>query len=547
MERLEGCSLEDVALVELEALDDGPPRATSFAEVPLDAARDLPTLPPDAQAFVARGRSRDGRLVAHGVFPVHAGAAEGPLFPIGAACGLLGPGDAPARFPIVVGRALGFDGRTTLLAGGRDADDEAQADLLVADAAHLVRLGMRRRRAAATVVVLGARAIVAGGEASSGLWEDAEIVDLEGRAVSPDALLLSEPRAAASGLALASGEALLVGGRGPRGALRTLEALDLGRRVSRSIDLASLSRPRVSPLVLRLATGEIAVLGGRDDVSAPVPDIEVFDAAASRRLSVLPFPARAELDAVSLSSGALLVVTRDPSGVGAALVRPDAIEALPPPPLATMPRLVSATDGSPFLLADVPLRYQPFLGTFSAVALPTYGASAFPLGAGVLGWIEPADGAAAIRAVRYDVRTELVSDPEPLGLGSTAHLVPDRLGVSIGREGLVMPAGARVAIADATYGAFSLRLGAVGRALPDLELRDSFGALVARVDDGGACTWPSGTADVTELSRATDGTLTLRVGAVEKRCAVTSSARVSISLVARAREARVRGVTVVRA
>jgi hypothetical protein len=353
-------------------------------------------------------------------------------------------------------------------------------------------------------------------------------------------------------LGLATGEALLVGGRGARGALRTLEALDVDRRLPRSIDLATLARARIAPIVARLSTGEIAVLGGRDDVSAPVPDVELYDSTASRRLAVLPFAAHAELDAVSLPSGALLVVTRDPSGAGAALVRPDGIESLPAPPILGAPRLVRATDGAPFLLAGVAARYQPFLGTFAASPLPDgalASSSAFMLGPGALGFVAPLGEEQTLRAIRYDVRTSWVVDPEPLGLGSTAHLVPDRLGVSVGREGLVMPPGARVAIADADYGTFSLRLGAVGRALPNLELRDGWGGLVARVADEGSCVWPvpsTSESTVTELVREADGSLTLRTGDAQRRCAVASTARVSISFVAPGREARVRGITVVR-
>lgn len=558
VERLAECSSSEVSFVELEALDDRRPRATSFVEVPLGEPRELPGLPADARAFVARAHATDGRLVAWGVLNVEDDAARGPLFPLGVACRLLDAQAQPVSFPPMVAPSRGSDGTTTAFAGGREADGQARADLVLVDPRRVVRLGMRRRRAQATVVIVGDRVIVAGGEASSALWEDAEVI--VAGTLAPDPLLLAEPRAEAAGVALPSGEACLVGGRGLRGALRTLEALDPSRRVSRSIDLASLARPRIAPVALRFATGELAVFGGRDDAGQPVPDVEVFDPTATRRLAVLPLPAYTALEGVALSSGALLAVGRDASGVVALLLRPDGVESLPRPAVTGAPHLVPGTDGAPLLVADVAARYEPFTGTFAAMALPALvdPATAFPYGPGAFAWLgAAADGAATVRALRFDVRTPWVSDPESLGLGSTDHLVPDRLGVTVGREGLVLPPGARVAVADATYGAFSLRLGAAGRELPDLELRDARGGLVALVTlvtpgagpavaaGEAACSWPIDTsaADTTLTRRA--GELFLRAGAAERRCAAPEG-RVTLTLVARTGEARVRGLTIER-
>ncbi len=554
VEALPRCPIDAVSTLELEALDDGPARATSFAEVTTSGAVELPTLPLSAQIFVVRGRDRGGVRVALGVLPVVDGAARGVLYGEGRSCALRDRDGAEAVVPATRDPAIASGARATVVAGGIGFDGAARSDLLVIDAttARVHRLGLRRRRARATVTVLADRALVAGGEADAAIWEDAEIVTLGASpTVEPIAIALAEPRAEAGSVLLASGEALLVGGRGPRGALRTLEAVDVTARVARTLDLATLLLPRRNPKVVRLATGEIAVLGGEDDAGAPVPDVEIFDARAQRRLRTLPLAARRWVEVVALPSGSALAVRGEPGApVESTSIRADATEALPAGPVAATPfRLLVATDGAPILAADGFFRFDPWTGRFLESGLPRPPTSALPfaLGIGVVATLELDGESFRARAVRYDVRTSWVVDPEPLGLGTTAHLVPDRLDARVGREGMVLGPGARVAVADATYRGVTIRIGAAARALPDLELRTPDGELVVRVGEGGTCAWPAGDEDVGELVREPGGALVVRVGSVTRSCtALLSRERITITLVAGTREARVRGLTVTR-
>ncbi len=559
--KLPGCPLDDVVALELSALDDGPPSAAAFAEVSLSAPSDLPTFPASARAFVARGRDAAGALVAWGVFDVDDRGARGPLFRVGRPCSLLA-----ARVPALPSPSVGASDRWVLLAGGHEPRGVARSDLVAIDAraAAVTRSGLRRRRAGATVIVLDRGAVVAGGESDGAAWEDAEWIDttVTPPSVSRDAVALAEPRAMAAGVRLVSGEGLLVGGVGPRGPLATLEAFDPVRRAVRTVDLARLSRPRRSPVAVRLLGGAIAVLGGFDASGAPVPDVEVFDPTAARRLVTLPLPARERVTATSLPSGAALVVRGDAgSDLEPVLLRVDGIEAWPAPPAGPeAPRLVAATDGAPLLWDGAFRRYDPWTGRFREAPLPgsfrpDVGIEPLPLADGAGAVVRAADETAGsgptfeLAAVRYDVRTPWVVDPEPLGLGSTAHLVPDRLDVRVGREGLVLSPHARVAVADATYGAFTARLGASGRALPAVELRTPDGALVARIGDEtpDECRWPVGLADTAEITRTVDGAIVVRIGDAASQCAPRVAAeRVTITLVAGAREARVRGLTVTR-
>jgi len=539
-----------VTALELEALDDASPRASSFVEVPIDRATDAATLPSDASSFIARGRTRGGSVVALGVLAVRDGRAHGPLFRVGTACALRSVAGARASFPRLLSPAIATSSRFVVLAGGADGDGAARSDAIVIDGERGVatRLGLRRRRVGAAVAIVDGLAVVAGGAAGTELWEDAELVALDRSEVLADPVRLAERRADAAAVALPTREVLLVGGRGPSGGLRTMEVIDPSKPNARTIDLASLSRPRRAPIALRLTTGELLVVGGVDDDGAPINDVEIFDASASKRLAVLPFIALRDVSAVALPSGAALVVTNDATTASAALIRADAIESLPTPPGG---RLVPATDGAPFLYDGTFHRFEPFAGTFASVATPANFSAdktlaPFGFADGVLGLARSEGDELVIRALRYDARPPLVVDAATLGLGSTAHLSPDRGGVTVLREGLVMPPRARVAVTDATYLGMSMRLLATGRDRPGIELRAEDGAVVALITEASACSWPAADENASEIIRERNGELILRVGAAERRCGNVGTARVMLTLVADAAGARVRGLTVSR-
>jgi hypothetical protein len=554
VQALPGCPLDSVTTLDLEALDDGPAFPGSFAEVALDAPEELPRIPSDTRAFAVRGKSRDGSVAALGFLEVLAGRARGPLFPIDRACGLLDPSGAPApSIAPLLGSAIAGDEGRTVLAGGRGEDGSARSDLLVVDGkvGSVVRTGLRRRRAGASAFVIGERAIVAGGDGDSALWDDAEVLDLSGS--SPSFLApvgLSEPRADAGSVILTSGHALLVGGRGARGASTTLELLDPDQPVGSTLDLGHLAKARIAPVVARLATGHIAVLGGHD-ASGPVDGVELFDPSAHAS-TWIALPAAGHVDAVALPSGALLVASAGAGDTTISLVRLDGAETVGTLPRgARPPRLFAGTDGAPFLFDGTFHRYDPWTFTFSRSTLPISPdprTAPFVLDSGLVGALRTSPEGLTLEAARYDVRSPLVVDAETLGLGATSHLCPDRTSARVEREGLVLPPSARVAVTDATFRGVSVRAFARGRELPAIELRTTLGALVLRVDDDGACAFPKGDADLAELVRETDGSITVSVGDAHTTCVplITGVPRVAVSLVAGAREARVRGVALSR-
>jgi hypothetical protein len=455
----------------------------------------------------------------------------------------------------VFGASIGSANGLTVLAGGRGDGGGASADLVLIDVrtGHVVREGLRRRRAGAAVFVIADHAIVAGGDGDSAVWDDAEVVDLASNPLSfGNAIGLSEPRAEAGAVVLATGEGLLVGGRGQRGALATLERIDPSRSVGSTIDLGRLSKPRIAPVVARLATGHVVVLGGHDDTGTPLADAELFDPAV-RTSTVIPFAAAKQVDAIALPSGALLIAAGGDGGTSLFLLRLDGVEALGTLPGGTRPpRFVAGTDGAPFLFDGAFRRYQPWtfdFGDTGALPLsPDPRTVPFSLGDGVAGALHADASSLAITASRYDVRSSLVVDPQTLGLGSTAHLCPDRTGTHVDRDGLVLPPSARVAVTDATFRGVSVSAFARGRDLPAIELRTPDGELVVRVDAEGPCSYPTGDADTAEVIREADGSITVTVGEAKTSCAplLAGTPRVTVSIVAGSREARVRGIAVSR-
>lgn len=541
--QLPACAATGVTLVQLEALDDATPGPASFVEVRPDVGQDLPDLPATAALFLARARSSDGEIRAHGLLARAGDEAVGALFPVDRVCGLSAESGGANTLVPPLGAVVAGSLRQTLIVGGVSTDGVARADVLVLDGVRgeVFRLGMRRRRSSPAVAFVGDRAIVAGGEADGAVWEDAEIVDLGSRPPAmTDALALSEPRSHATAVVLGGGGVLLVGGGRGTTLSRALEVIDPGLRTTTTLDLASLSRGRLDPVVVRLATGEIAVAGGTDASGAPVPDVELLsaDARTSARLDVA---ATTWITGYALPSGAALLVRGEPLAKQwqAALLRADgSLEALAPVDAGpSRPVLVAATDGAPFLWDGALRRYDPWAGRFVATTIAS-SASPLPLGQGALAFASPT----GLTALRFDLRHRLASD-ETLGLGSTQHLVPDPLTVLSNRTGLVLPGRARVAVADTDYGTLHLRVAVGGfRELPAIELRTPLGVLVARIAEDGACRYPTAEGDALDVDRAADGSLTLRIGTAEARCTAPPG-RVLVTLVAQGRDAVVRGFT----
>lgn len=560
---LPGCPLGDVTSIELEALDDGPSSPSSFAEVTPTAPIELPALPTSTEAFVARGRARDGSVVALGLLLAGpSGSVAGALFRTGSACSLPDATGTIVGVDAFAHASVGVASTGTLLAGGRSADGRGRSDALYIDAArgevtHVV--GMLRRRDSAVVLPLAGGVLIAGGRDGAAVWSDADSIDPRAPtlAFASTPLLLGEPRTDAAGVVLASGDGLLVGGRGAAGALASMERVDAITLQSRPIEL-HLARARRSPHVARLATGELAVYGGADDSGGAVPDVELFDEGATRSLRTIALAGSLHADAIALPSGALLIARVDDVAAltTLTLVRGDgAVEELGASPShGKEPSWIAATDGAPMLWDGAWRRFDPWQATLVEAGLPTDLVPAdaldpFPLGVGVVGVAKIDAGVLTLLATRYDVRSALVVDPQPLGLGSTAHLVADRrAGVSLSRDGITLPSGARLAITDALFGALSLHLVSTA-APPNIELRTAGGTLVARVGDP-SCNYGPSPPRVIDLGRDRLGALTLRLDDVPVPCApllATSPApRVAITLVAGDAGSRPNGLTVSR-
>jgi hypothetical protein len=219
------------------------------------------------------------------------------------------------------------------------------------------------------------------------------------------------------------------------------------------------------------------------------------------------------------------------------------------------PRFVAGTDGAPLLWDGSFRRFDPWNATLEQITFPpAFGAEPgldpFPLGPGVIAVTVTKGLDLAFSAMRFDVRNPLTIDGD-LGLGSTAHLVPDRhAGMALTRDGLTLPPSARLTIADTDYGAFTLRIGGSGRDLPAVELRNTESPLAATFG-AESCPWPVPAAPETSatLTRDADGGVSLRVGDETRSCASTvgTTARVTISFVASSTGALLRGVTASRA
>ncbi|MEO7093425.1 MAG: hypothetical protein ABI175_09250 [Polyangiales bacterium] len=562
------CSVDDVQRIELEALDDLATRPASFAEVDPRGSTELVALPPAARIILARGRSKDGVVVSLGVLRADAdgGPAAGALFHDGRACGIPLSDGSAAQFPPFIHPAIGATDRYALLAGGRGADGSGRAEAIFIDGSRTeatrLSAGMLHRRDYAVVLPLGATLLVAGGRDDDHFWSDFEVLDTATRPLAFDrrALSLSEVRVESAGVVLTSGDGLLIGGMSNDGkALRSMEVIDARTFTTRIVDVATLGAARRGPSAARLATGDIAVVGGRDGPGAPVPDVEILTADA-RAARAIAFGAHASLDAIALPSGALLIASTDPplATIDLWLVRLDGtVEALASAPAGgRAPRWLPGTDGAPFLWDGIFRRFDPWNATLVDAQLPIAlvpdpDIDPFVPTPGVIATARIVDGRLSFLATRYDVRTELTTD-ETLGLGSTAHLSPDRHdGIVVNRSGIELPGGARLAITDVTFAAFTLRLGGGGRELPDVELRDEQGALVTRIGEGAlaGCAWPPGLAETTaEVVRSETGAIEVRVGKVSVVCAPPTAAlrRVSITLVASSSAASIHGITVSR-
>ncbi len=433
-----------------------------------------------------------------------AGDVDVLLWPSTGGCALSQPAEAfRDRTDPAVG-ALGA-GRVLVAGGAADSVVPASfvADLATGAMTHLVN-DLLVPRARATLTTFGEGALVAGGARpdSGELLASAEVftgTDFDGF------IPLSEGRASHAAVVLATGETLLVGGTGNRGALATLEIVDPKTRRYRTAGLARLDTPRSKPFALRLASGEILVAGGTDDRGSPVGSLEWLSFDGREHKQTRPFPASLTQGFVALPGGGALAVltppTPTPGFKNVWVISADRTADAATPVGGSVPqvRLFPGSAGSPVLFTgDKWLRWQPWLGEFGVMAevSPENGPDRDTLVSpdpGLAAWVSVDHGHASLFGLRFDARGPYTTDSArgPLLAGSTVFLAPDRLVAPSATpitfdpaRGLLLDRGATAFLTDATFAAFAVDLTLTGPA-PIVVLRDDAG--VELEIGGGTC------------------------------------------------------------
>src|SRR5690606_9647674 len=284
---LAACPVPEGARLFLTAVGDFSASESTSDALPLGAAGDL-AAPPSTQAFEARVELGGARF--HG-YAERTTSPELPilLWPEGSACRVRGAADYPAPGG---GQAVGFDpaSRTALVVGGGSVElpSASVAALAFDTGTGAIRsdaspeASLREPRAHASVTPFGSGLLVAGGEnpvhgdagALAQPRDTAERFDpASGRFTGSVALV--EPRARHAAVVLASGETLLVGGRGALGAaLRVLEVVSPGSMTGSIAGLPALRAPRLSPSAFLLDDGRLFVGGGTSADGAPLSALE---------------------------------------------------------------------------------------------------------------------------------------------------------------------------------------------------------------------------------------------------------------------------------
>ncbi len=310
---------------------------------------------------------------------------------------------------------------------------------------------------------------------------------------SKEKIELNDARAEHGAVVLASGETLLVGGRGAgQPVLRSLEVIDPIKRGPRIEGLAVLEVARKNPTVIRLASGEILVAGGEDANGVPVPTLEWLSADASRTTKrKRDLVASKNRAFVPLDTGGALAVIAPDLGLAGFksvwIISADgALEPAIPVTELSQVRLFQASDGAPLLFTGKRwLRWQPWFGAFQqqldapdpvpGEGGPLSRAIASP-DPGLAVWLDEREEGTFLRAYRHGVRDEFAPIPRPLLVKDQSFLAPDRLPSRDAYRfeldrGLLLGSGASAFLPDVTFGAVTLEL-RVTAAMPLVVLRD---------------------------------------------------------------------------
>jgi hypothetical protein len=580
--QLAGCPVpSEASSVELEALGDFPSSNRDFESLKLDSPGVELTFPDNASAVRARLLDVPQPFIGWAERQPAEVGIDVLLWPERESCALFEPAQTDAYPARGGGQALGYHPGVgvALLAGGDAGEGAAVVGALSFDArtgeAELAdaqaRHGLLEPRAFATVTAFGDALLVAGGEdplipglepARRAVLRSAELYEPgEGR-FSLELLELRRGRARHGALVLASGETLLLAGRGEDGLpLCSLEAVSPETRTSSLSGLATLEVCRVDPRALRLSDDRIFVAGGEDADGSPPGTLEWLSTDGSALELVVVDgapPARFDRAFAPLDGGSVLAVggcepVDDPDADACAPCRrgcaPEnwdawwitsegrAVEIEPLPFAAPEPVLIPAADGAPWLVLrdgangePVLFRFDPWRARFERAPtppadVPPAGSRAvLPLDAGAFLWLDEADPPALFGA-RFGVRNPHSRDVPLVTLTNDGdalwplHLVPDRPPSSdtVSYDGELHLARGSVWISDTRYRGFIATL-VVTAGDPPIVLLDgeSFG-------DAG-CPWPEAAEPETlELERAAS-TLFLRRGGEESECAVAPGA-----------------------
>lgn len=472
LHQLSACPLPDQdPAVALEALGDFPadPRSGESLDAG-DVGREL-SFPSSMRALTAQISGLSERFLGLGE-----ARSERPLdvllWPEGRSCPLagdvlypsLGGGQAMAFHPerALVLVAGGNAGQSSAVVGALTFRVDTGSAVAVDASARNVLLEPRAFAAAAPfgddLIVTGGENPVLGSATARPVQRSAEVYLVDEARFSTELVELRVARARHAAVVLASGEVLLIGGRGEDGsALSVLEAISPESGHSSLGGLASLADARVSPRVVRLTDGRLLIGGGETADGAPVSSLEWLSSTAERRLErrETNLPAyRVALSALP-GGGALFVLGCAPAASGDACapcargcptdpaaaahwVRSDGtLDPVELPTAAPSPELVPAADGSPWLFTgneEAPLfRFNPWRARFEPASLRgttrTPVAPPLAIDAGAFVWL--ADGEeTGLHGVRNGVRGRYARDvgllvqTAPLDSAWPLHLSP---------------------------------------------------------------------------------------------------------------------------
>jgi hypothetical protein len=226
-------------------------------------------------------------------------------------------------------RAATLSDGTVLVTGGAARAQAARATMAIFNGRDLRTIGtMRLPRRAHTVSAVGTGTFSAafviggdGGDVAGVPVADIELVNPRARGTDDVSLLvarLAQARAEHTTTLLATGELLIVGGRGAQGPLTSTEIFDPITRTTAVV--GPLGRARTRHAATLLHDGRVLVTGGTGEDGLATRSAELFDPTARSFAAAKPLNlARADHVAVELCDGTVLVVG---GGQGAEIYNP---------------------------------------------------------------------------------------------------------------------------------------------------------------------------------------------------------------------------------